>query len=147
NWPRFGDPSAKSEIRERLMLYGGQVATTAATCAALGLRTRYVGATGNDENGRGVRNELRRRGVDVAHLLERDGENRYAVILVDGSSGERLVLWHRGDHLNLAADELPLEDIASARLVHVDATDEAAAMRASQAARQNEALVTTDIDS
>ena len=146
DWPRVGEQSAKQAIRDRHVLYGGQAATTISTCAALGLRATYAGATGSDENGRAVREQLRQRGVDISNLVERDVENRYAVILVDGSSGERLVLWHRDDRLNLDERELPLDAIASARLVHVDLTDEAAAICAASAGRAVSALVTTDID-
>ena len=35
-------------------LLGGQVATTLCTCAALGLRARYVGTFGSDEHGRQI---------------------------------------------------------------------------------------------
>ena len=39
--------------------------TALCTCAALGLRASYVGAFGNDENGRRIREELARRGVST----------------------------------------------------------------------------------
>src|SRR5919201_4747216 len=84
---------AKMQIRDRRVLCGGQTATAIATCASLGLRSKYVGVTGSDENGRRVVGELARRGVDVAGVVTRDADNRFAVILVDRSTGERIVLW------------------------------------------------------
>jgi sugar/nucleoside kinase (ribokinase family) len=145
-WPQPGGPSAKMQIRERLVLFGGQMATAMCACASLGLRAKYVGVVGRDEAGRGVRDELARRGVNVAAVVERDVPNRYAVILVEESTGERVILWNRDERLNLREDELPLGAIARARIVHVDGTDEAAAIRAAGAGRRGGALVTTDID-
>jgi sugar/nucleoside kinase (ribokinase family) len=145
-WPQPGGPSAKMQIRERVVLFGGQMATAMCACASFGLRATYVGVVGRDEAGRGVRDELARRGVDVGAVVERDVPNRYAVILVEEPTGERVILWNRDERLNLREDELPLEAIARARIVHVDGTDEAAAIRAAAAGRGGGALVTTDID-
>ena len=50
-FPRPDSPAAKLRITRHAVLCGGQTATALCTCAAMGLRTRYVGATGNDSNG------------------------------------------------------------------------------------------------
>ncbi|HXH23859.1 MAG TPA: PfkB family carbohydrate kinase [Vicinamibacterales bacterium] len=137
---------SKLPIVSRRRLAGGQVATAICTCAALGLRAKYVGVFGSDANGALVRSELARRGVDVRAAPVRDVPNRYAVILVDGRTGDRTVLWARDPELSLRPEELTEATIAGARLVHVDATDEEAAIRAALIARSRGALVTTDID-
>src|SRR3954451_20813822 len=59
--------SGKVRISSRHWFCGGQTATTISACAALGLRTAYIGAFGSDENGRRIREELDARGVDVSH--------------------------------------------------------------------------------
>ena len=61
-----------------------------AACSGLGLRAGYLGPLGSDDNGRLIRNELERRGVDLSHALVRDAPARFAIILVDESTGERL---------------------------------------------------------
>jgi sulfofructose kinase len=144
--PQPGGSLSKTQILDRKVLCGGQMATAIATCASLGLRTKYVGVAGSDEHCGLLRTELARRGVDLAALAARDEENRYAVILVDASTGERVVLWHRGSGLNLRPEEMPLADLAQARVVHVDQTDQSAALRAAKTGRAGGALVTTDID-
>lgn len=143
--PQPGGSLSKTQILDRKILCGGQTATAMGTCASLGLRAKYVGVAGADDNGGLLRRELQRRGVDVGALAERD-ENRYAVIMVDESTGERVVLWHRGNGLNLRLDEMPIDDLAHARVVHVDQTDQNAAVRAAKAGRAGAAFVTTDID-
>ncbi len=137
---------AKMQIRERRVLCGGQTATAMSTCASLGLRSKYVGVSGTDENGRRIRNELTTRNVDITDLIIRDAENQFAVILVDETTGERIVLWDRDDKLRLRDRELPIEAIATARVVHVDDVDDDAAIRAARIGREAGALVTSDID-
>ena len=84
-WPQPGGALSKLPVRGRSVTAGGQVVTTLATCAALGLRARYVGAIGGDGSGAIVREGLTSRGIDTAGLLVRGPgvETRYAVVLVD----------------------------------------------------------------
>ena len=50
---------AKMKIERQEILCGGQTATAMCACAKLGLRARYAGVTGTDENGRRVRQRAR----------------------------------------------------------------------------------------
>ncbi|HWI20929.1 MAG TPA: PfkB family carbohydrate kinase [Vicinamibacterales bacterium] len=144
--PRADSPTAKLRITSHHVMCGGQTATAMAACAGLGLRAAYLGAIGHDHNGRTVRDELQRRGVDVSAVLTRECANRFAVITVDETSGERVVLWDRDDRLNLSPRELDPALIRSARLVHVDDEDQEAAIAAATIARQAGIPTTSDID-
>ena len=95
-WPAPGGLT-KMRIASHGRHPGGQVATTLCTCAALGLSARYLGAFGDDDNARLVRAEMQRRGVDLEQAAVRHAPNRHAVILVDQTSRDRLVLWERDD--------------------------------------------------
>ena len=145
-YPQPYGPAAKMRIRERRILCGGQMATAMCACASLGLRAKYVGVTGTDDNGRRIRAELSGRNVDISDLVIRDVENRFAVILVDENTGDRIVLWDRDDRLRLRDQELPVAAIAKASVVHVDDVDDDMAIRAARVARDAGALVTSDID-
>lgn len=146
SFPGPDSPSAKIRISSHAISCGGQTATAMAACASLGLRAAYLGAIGHDDNGRRLRAELERRGVDVSEVLTRECGSRFAVITVDEQNGERIVLWDRDEGLNLAVDEIRPELIRSARLVHVDDEDQDAAIRAALIARQAGVPVTSDID-
>jgi sugar/nucleoside kinase (ribokinase family) len=145
-FPRPDSPAAKLRIREHAELCGGQTATTLCTCAAMGLRTKYVGATGNDENGARVRRELERRGVDVEHVHVRNVPNPFAVILLDERQGERVVLWERDPALQLKSGDVDPSVIARSRLIHVDDADEPAAIQAATLGRAAGIPVTSDIE-
>ena len=144
--PRPAGPAAKLPIRSHRLSPGGQMATALCTCAALGLRTSYVGAFGNDENGRTIRDELARRGVGTDAAPTRAVPNRHAVILIEERHGERIVLWDRDPQLAMRREEMPAALIAGARLVHVDDEDEAMAIEAARLARSARVPVTSDID-
>lgn len=147
--PGFPEPAgffSKMRIRRELYCCGGQTATTLAACAALGLRTKYAGATGDDENGRRIRAELVRRGVDVEAAPIRQAPNQHAIILLDERTGERTVLWDRDARLGLEAAEIPLPALRHARLLHVDDVDQEAAILAAEHARTIGLPVTSDLD-
>jgi sulfofructose kinase len=127
-------------------LLGGQVATTLATCAGFGLRTRYVGTFGNDDHGRLIRSELEQRGIDTSFASVRYAANRHAVILVDERTGERTIVWQRDPALTLQPEQVTSDMLDGARLLHVDNVDEDAAVAAARLARGAGLIVTTDID-
>ena len=137
---------SKGRITSHYSGCGGQVATTMAACAALGLRAGYLGAAGNDENGHRLRDELQRRGVETSRLIVRDAASRYAIILVDERGGDRLVYSARDAGLDVDPAELTAESVAGARVVHVDATDAAASVGLARLAREAGAIITCDVD-
>ena len=145
-YPLPNGPTSKMQIAAHQVFAGGQVATTLATCAALGLRTKYLGVFGDDANGERIRGELARRRVDVSDVVVRHCPNRYAIILVDESHGERVVLWDRDVRLDLRDDEIPADAVTDTRVLHVDDTDEAASIAAATLARDAGVTVTSDID-
>ena len=138
--------SAKVRITRASVSPGGQVATTLCTCASLGLSTRYIGALGTDGNGRLVREALDRRGVQTDGCVTREGTSRYAVILVDDRTGDRVVLWHRDDAVVLRPSDVRTEHLRNIRLLHVDAVDEGVAIHAATLARELGIPTTVDID-
>ena len=136
--------SGKARISERHIICGGQTATMTAACAALGLRTRYVGAYGSDESGRRAKAALSRLGVDLSLSVDREAPNRSAVIVLD-ANGRRTVLWHRAEGLKLRARDLDPRFL-DARIVHVDDDDPALALEAARLARAAGRIVTSDIE-
>jgi sulfofructose kinase len=143
--PRYPALGSKVEFRSADVLPGGQVATAVAACQQWGLRSRYVGKVGDDTAAAIHRAEFDRLGVET-HLVTAPGcASQQAVILVD-DAGERTVLWKRDNGLTLKPEELQREWITSARVLHVDGHDTAAAVTAATWARQANVLVTADLD-
>jgi len=137
--------ASKLRISSTFDAAGGQIATMLAACSGLGLRAGYLGPVGNDDNGRLIRGELERRGVDLSDVMVRDAPARFAIILVDESTGERTVLWHRDPGLDIGEGEID-SSVLTARVLHVDDVDERAAMRTAKAAVARGLIVTSDLD-
>ena len=144
--PELPGAGGKVRVTTCRRLLGGQVATTLSTCAAFGLRTRYVGTFGNDEHARLIRSELEQRGVDTTDSIVRYAPNRHAVILVDERTGERSVAWQRDPSLVLRREDLQAARLTGGRLLHVDNVDEDAAIEAARQAHAAGMTVTTDVD-
>ena len=139
-------PNAKFRASAHSVSCGGQVATTLAACAALRLRTRYVGTFGNDANGQRVRDVLTDAGVDLSHAVVRDAPNRHAIILVDARNGDRTVVWYREPQLAMRVDDIPSSVVSHARLLHVDDLDEDVSIAAARIAVGAGVPVTSDVD-
>ena len=144
--PEFRGLHSKLRLTGHSVSCGGQVATAMATCSALGLRPAYAGAVGSDANGRRVETALAARGVDLSRLVRKPGANQFAVILIEETSGERVVLWDRPDSLLLADCDLPVDALRSARAVLVDDVDPRASLKAACVAQEAGVPVVTDLD-
>ena len=144
-FPEAGGTRAKVRMQAQSRSCGGQTATALATCASLGLRAAYLGAIGDDDDGRRIRRELAERGIDVDHVLVESSPTATATILLD-ATGDRIVLWYREPALGYPPDRLPADLLSSARLVHVDDVDEPAAITAASVASAHGVPVTCDID-
>jgi len=141
-------PYAGKVAFEREMLSpGGQVATAVVCCAKLGLRAKYIGTIGDDVRGDIQRQSLEGTGVDTSSLIVRsDCANQTAYIIIDERTGERTVLWQRSNCLRLKPAEIKTEDIASARMLHIDGYDIDAAAHAAKVAHENNVPVSIDVD-
>jgi len=68
------------------------------------------------------------------------------MILVDGVSGERTVLWDRDERLMYRDGELKKKDICSGKILHLDGHDIRAAIRSAQWAKKEGIPTVIDID-
>jgi len=143
----FPPYAGKVAFDREMLSPGGQVATAIVSCARLGLRSKYVGTIGDDTRGDIQRQSLEGTGVDTSSLIVRPNcPNQTAYIVIDERTGERTVLWQRAACLRLEPDEIKTEDIASARMLHIDGYDIDAAAHAAQVAHRNNVPVSIDVD-
>ncbi len=136
---------SKVEFRQSSVLPGGQVATTVVACRHWGLTTRYVGKLGEDEAAALHHQAFAHAGVETRILTVPGGASAQSIILVD-SGGERTVLGRRDDRLLLRPADLDRDWITSARALHVDGYDTAAATLAATWARAAGIPVIADLD-
>jgi ribokinase len=94
---------------------GGKGANQAVAAARLGGRVAFLGRAGTDANGDLVRATLRRDGVDTTHLVTTPGPNGVALITVD-PSGDNSIIVSPGANAKVTE-----EDVAAARPLFADA--------------------------
>jgi len=143
----FPSPGGKEKIEAISREAGGSVATALVTCRRLGLRVRYLGSVGDDEAGSFQTASLRREGIDLRYLRRaRGAQSRMSQIILDTTTGERVVLWQRDRRLALKLAEITPTVVAGARAVHLDATDLPACKRIARLARKADIPVVADLD-
>jgi sulfofructose kinase len=145
--PHFPAYAGKAPFEEEVMSPGGQVASAMVACSRLGLKVKYIGSIGDDERGRIQIESLRGTGINLDHVqLRRNCPNQSAYIIVDRSTGERTVLWRRDTCLRIDPEQIAPEQIACARMLHIDGHDTPAVARAAEIARKHGIPVTVDVD-
>ena len=145
--PRFPPYGGKLPFEREILSPGGQVASAMVTCASLGLRTKYIGTLGDDERGAVQLESLRASGVNLDDIeIRANCPNQSAYILIDQTTGERTVLWHRDECLRIDPASLTPDKIACARLLHIDGHDTPAVSRAAEIARRHQIPVSVDVD-
>jgi len=143
----FPPYAGKVPFEREMLSPGGQVATAVVACARLGLRAKYIGTIGDDLRGQIQRESLEGTGVDISSVIVRPGcPNQTAYIVIDARTGERTVLWQRAECLRLSPSEIRSEDVAGAKLLHIDGYDIDAAAYAAALARHHGIPVSIDVD-
>jgi len=151
---KYPELGGKVAFEREILSPGGQVATALATCGKLGLRTKYLGVVGDDERGRIQIASLREAGLNPggASMNLDDVEiragcpNQSAYIVIDQSTGERTIFWHRPDCLTIDPARITPEKIVCARMLHVDGHDTPAVACAARIARDHGIPVSVDVD-
>lgn len=145
--PQYPDFNSKIELTDYTQLAGGEIASTMAGLARLGMKTAYVGRFGTDQAGDFGLETLRRENVnlDYAEKIE-DAKTQIAFILIDESSGERTVIWKRDAKLAYHETEAPTEITQRCRIFHATPHDALACTRMAKAAKNSGAVISVDID-
>jgi sugar/nucleoside kinase (ribokinase family) len=145
--PEFPVPNSKMEMLRFAKQGGGQVATALVALSRWGLKTKYIGKVGEDELGQFSLNSIRQEGVDVSSvIIEPDAANQSAVIIVDGPSGERTILWNRDKRLMYRKGELRKEEVCSGKILHLDGHDIQAAIQCAKWAKEEGIPTVIDLD-
>ena len=98
---------------------GGSAANTCRALAQWGVDTGFVGAVGDDPDGRAMLADLRDNGVDVSQIAVKSGAPTGRVIGLVDPLGHRSLYVQPGANNLLSSGDLDLDIIAQARIVHL----------------------------
>jgi len=145
--PEFPTLNSKMRISQFSKQGGGQVATAMVALSRWGVKTKYMGKVGGDELDQFSLNSIQQEGVDVSSVtIEPNTPNQFAVIIVDGVSGERTILWDRDARLMYREGELRKKDVCSGKLLHLDGHDIKAAIQCARWAKEEKIPTVIDLD-
>ena len=141
------EANAKVPLRDFLELPGGEAASAAVGLARLGWRAKYIGRVGDDRLGALIRENLHAEGVDASECVVVDNQtSRMALIVVDATTGNRTVLWRRGERLSLEPTDIRNETLSSARVLLVGSDDVTAMADAARRARERGVRTVGDLE-
>lgn len=145
--PVYPEFNSKIELNQYTVAPGGEIASSMAGLARLGMRCAYAGRFGDDDAGEIGRRSLADEGIDLSFAETIGGaRTQVAFIIVDEQTGERTVIWKRDERLHYSSDEAPIEIATRCRVLHITPHDVPAAIHMATAARSAGAIVSADID-
>lgn len=145
--PSFPQFDSKLEFLGHSVDAGGEVASTMVGLRRLGKKTKYVGRFGSDTEGNLGLDSLVNEGVDISgsEMVE-SAHTQTAFIMIDDSTGERTILWHRDSKLAYTAKDAPITFASEGKILHVTPHDIEACIVMAKAAREAGTIVSLDVD-
>lgn len=129
--PTWEDPGLTSGFA---LADGGPAGTACAVAATFGVPSGLIDTIGNDEIAEIKRKSLVRAGVDVSHMVKREGpEDHVVIVYVQEETGDRFFSFVKGFLSQpLLPDELDRDYITAAQYLHLDCTHPKAALQAAR---------------
>jgi ribokinase len=106
-------------VDDALSSPGGSAANTIYGLTRLGVPTGFIGAIGNDAEGRLMLQDFEQVGVDVAGIRIKPGTRTGSVLCLSDSLGKRSLYVVPGANDRLTADDIDLDYVNQAKVLHI----------------------------
>lgn len=141
----FPAEDTKIQAQETFIQGGGPCATALVTASKLGVTSSYIGTLGNDIYGSYMMDDFKRYGVGIDNIIQKDDYvSFHSFVILNSSSSSRTCIWNKGTIPELQHDEINLNTIKNAELLHLDGHQLDAAIYAAGKARENGVKVSLD---
>lgn len=135
----------KVRMLKHLVQGGGPAATSTVAAARLGLSAAFIGVVGDDEPGKRILGDFEAERVSTRAVMVRKGRiSPIAYCWIDAPTGRRSVAWTSGDLEELSSDEVDMELIRNARVLHIDGHNPKGALAACREAKKHGVIVSFD---
>ncbi|MBO5254717.1 MAG: hypothetical protein J6B07_02715 [Opitutales bacterium] len=136
---------SKVKIITHTIQGGGPAATSTVAAARLGLDAAFIGTVGDDDAGVKILKDFQAEGVNTDAIVVRKGRTSpVAYCWVDEPTGKRSVAWTRGDTEELEENEVNLDVLNGASVLHMDGHNPKGALAAAKRAKELGVLVNFD---
>ncbi|MDD2504082.1 MAG: PfkB family carbohydrate kinase [Clostridia bacterium] len=141
----FPAEDTKIQAQETFIQGGGPCATALVAASKLGVTSSYIGTLGNDIYGSYMMDDFKRYGVGIDNIIQKDDYvSFHSFVILNSSSSSRTCIWNKGTIPELQHDEINLNTIKNAELLHLDGHQLDAAIYAAGKARENGVKVSLD---
>ncbi|MCK4509670.1 MAG: sugar kinase [Desulfuromonadales bacterium] len=134
----------KAELSSLLVQGGGPVATALVTLSRLGVPVAMVGAVGDDEFGRQIREGLVDERVDCTYLAQSSGSSSQVAFISVDAEGHRNIFWHRGTASPAVPKSFKALLSNTVRILHLDGLHLEPAIAAAEIARSLNVVTVLD---
>ncbi len=134
----------KAELNSLLVQGGGPVGTALVTLSRLGVPVTMVGAVGDDEFGRQIREGLLNEGVDCTYLAQSSGASSQVAFISVDDDGHRNIFWYRGTASPVVPKSFQTLLSNSIRILHLDGLHLETTIVAAEMARSLDVLTVLD---
>ena len=135
----------KVQMLEHLVQGGGPAATATVAAARLGLSAAFISTVGDDDPGKRILLDFEAEKVSTRAVVVRPGmTSPVAYCWIDAPTGQRSVAWTRGTLPELKPEEVDLELVRNAKMLHIDGHNPAGALAACREAKKHGVLVNFD---
>ncbi len=113
------ESGAKIKVDRFYYSFGGGAANAAVCLTNFGLKTACLAPVGDDENGREIIANLKRRGVDAKLVEKKTGAQSGSSFILIDPSGERIIFAQRGANKSLAISSRQLGSLRQAKNIYI----------------------------
>ena len=109
----------ETSIESTVATPGGSAANTIYGLAKLGVKSGFIGATGNDEEGKTSVESLAMAGVDTSQIQAKEGEKTGYTLCLSDKRGRRSLYISAGANNLLEWQDVHLSHLEHARIIHL----------------------------
>ncbi len=118
--------TVSSKMHDCCFQGGGWVATAMCAAGMLGMKTSFLGVVGDDIFGKFIKDDFAYNHVDTTHLVIDEGKrSNFCMAITERSKKSKYLISRPGDCRELRPEDIDENFIASARMLHVGAVNEA----------------------
>ncbi len=141
---RYPMEDTKQQGLETKVQGGGPCATALTAARKLGVTAAYMGTIGDDPFGAFMMEDFARWGIDTSAVRVVPGVSFHSVVLLNQSTSSRTCIWNRGTVPPPKPEELDMDMLLHARVLHLDGHMLRAALYAARACRKAGVKVSYD---
>ncbi|MDO5444589.1 MAG: carbohydrate kinase family protein [Eubacteriales bacterium] len=124
---------------------GGTASQAIVALARLGIKTGYISPMGDDEVGKTLLQDIADEGVDVSKCpIIHDEISHFTNVLVNAKNNTRTFLSYHGKFPDMDFTDKDIDYISNAKILHLDNTNNANALKAANIAKEHGVLVSLD---